>query len=548
MVSKDEARKELARRELARRRAQTQKTARPDNRSGFLGKVDATVRGAADTISLGFADEIAAGLGTGFGMLGDYDAELARQRGIDQSDSEDRFGYRLGGQIGGGLLGGAGMVRAGLSPSAAAVNAGMRLPAVAGASAVEGALLGGLHGLGSGTDAESRIDQAKSGAIWGGGIGLAAPLAIAGVQRAISPFRTGAERTAAAELLRQEGVPVSAGQLTGNRRLRFAESEIGGGRAADLMAQQQDAFTAAALRRAGIEGTRATPEVIDNAFQAIGKQFDDLARQNTLKPDAQMVSDLRAAFNSYGLNTAESMRAPIIEKVTNDIVGAMKRGNISGEAYQSLASDLARSARGASNPDTRNALYALREVLDDAMERSMQAAGSSDVGAFQAARGVYRNLLGIADAATRAGEQAAEGIITPAALRNLAVGQGRQSYARGRGDFAELARAGNMLLAPLPDSGTAGRLSARNLLPNSSTVGAILGGGPGTAMGNPMMAVAGALAGAAAPRAAGAALMSRPVQAYLANQVGTQITPEMRAVINALINAEGSAAAGRLAP
>jgi len=62
-----------------------------DPRDSFLGKVDATMRGAADMMSFGFADEIAAGLGTGFGYLGDYDKELARQRGIDDAASENRF-------------------------------------------------------------------------------------------------------------------------------------------------------------------------------------------------------------------------------------------------------------------------------------------------------------------------------------------------------------------------------------------------------------------------------------------------------------------------
>ena len=51
-----------------------------DSRNTAFGSVDAFMRGAADAATFGFADEIAAGLGTGFGYLGDYDQELARQR------------------------------------------------------------------------------------------------------------------------------------------------------------------------------------------------------------------------------------------------------------------------------------------------------------------------------------------------------------------------------------------------------------------------------------------------------------------------------------
>src|SRR5690606_314768 len=268
--------------------------------------------------------------------------------------------------------------------------------------------------------------------------------------------------------------------------------------------------------------------------------------RSQLIPDADMARNLREVFNNYGQTVPESMRAPIVQNITNDIVEAAQRGPISGEAYQNITSRIARAARGASSPDLKQALYGIREVLDDAMERSLASTNPEMAGAWRSAREQYRNLLAVEQAATRAGEAAAEGIISPANIRNAVVNQGRRAYARGQGDFADLARAGSMLLSPLPDSGTAGRLSARNLLPNSSTIGAILGGGAGTATGNPTAAIAGALAGAAAPRVAGAVLKSRPVQAYLTNQAASQMTPEMRAIINALLTSQGSAAAGRL--
>lgn len=54
-----------------------------DSHNTVLGRWAVLMRGAADVITISLADEIAAGLGTGFGLLGDYDQELARQRGID---------------------------------------------------------------------------------------------------------------------------------------------------------------------------------------------------------------------------------------------------------------------------------------------------------------------------------------------------------------------------------------------------------------------------------------------------------------------------------
>lgn len=143
--------------------------AAPDERNSVLGKVDAAVRGAADTLTFGFADEIAAGLGTGFGYLGNYDEELARQRGVDKADSENRFGYRLGGQLAGALGG----------PTMAAKS-------VAGAAGL-GAAQGGAYGFGSGEgDAASRGQNAALGAFVGGAAGGALGLVGNAVARQVA--------------------------------------------------------------------------------------------------------------------------------------------------------------------------------------------------------------------------------------------------------------------------------------------------------------------------------------------------------------------------
>lgn len=509
--------------------------------------------GAADALTFGFGDEIGSVLGSAITGT-PRDQVLSEMRGIQQQAQEDNPWSYLGGQVGGTVAQGAGLVGAGISPTARAIQAGHRLPGVMAASAVEGAVLGALHGAGGGETAVDRASGALAGGGIGAGVGAIAPAVVSGAtsaaRRAVTPFRTSPERVAAAQTLRSEGVPVTAGQLTGNRSLRFSESELGGRRAANLMAQQQDEFTGAVLRRAGVNSTRATPEVMDSAFRNVGQQFDDLARNNTLVPDVDMVVALRDAFDHYGQITPAAMRSPIIQRVTNDIVKAARGGSMSGTSYQNLTSRLARVARSTSNPDLRQALYGIREALDETMERSITANNPQASGAWRAAREQYRNLLAIEQSATRAGEEAAEGVISPANIRNAAIGQGRRAYARGQGDFADLARSGSMLLSPLPDSGTAGRLKAQNLAAMGPVLGgALVGGGAGAYQsgGDASGMLMGAAAGAAAPRLAGRALMSRPVQAYLSNQVATQaLTPRARAFVNAIAVGQGSAAAGRL--
>lgn len=524
-----------------------------DDRNSVLGKIDAAVRGAADTLTFGLADEFAAGMNTGFGFLGDYDAELARQRGIDQADTENRGGYRMGGQLAGGVVGGAGLVRAGLSPTARAINAGGGLGRISLASGGEGAALGALQGFGSGEGGgDSRLEEGKYGLVGGGLLGGAAPgiMQAAGstVRNVVSPFMTNPERAAAVNALAREGIETSAGQRTGSNTLRYAESEIGGKRAENLFERQGEQFTAAALRRAGVNAKRATPDVIDDAFDSIGKRFDDLAARNTLVADQQLASDLIGISDDYLQMVPESMRAPIVQNTLADIAAAMRGGGaISGDTYQSLRSRLDRTARSAArDPELSSALRGIKDSLDAAMERSISASNPADAGAWREVRNQYRNMLVIERAATGAGENAALGTISPSALRNATVTkQGRRNYARGQGDFSELARAGEAVMRPMPNSGTAGRINAQNI---GVGLAGLLGAGAGTATGDPYNAAIGAGIGLMAPRMVGRAMMTPAVQGYLSNQFGQQLTvsPQVRAMINSLLNVESSKSAPAL--
>lgn len=155
-------------------------------RDSTLGKVDAFVRGVADTVSFGFADELAAGANTLFGDQ-DYEKNLARERATDRADAEERAMQRLTGQLTGGVLQGAGLLKAGLSPTAKAIEAGKSLPKVMTVGALEGGTLGALQGLGSGEDTEDRVEKATVGTVLGGALGGGVPLISEIVRKAATP-------------------------------------------------------------------------------------------------------------------------------------------------------------------------------------------------------------------------------------------------------------------------------------------------------------------------------------------------------------------------
>ncbi len=504
--------------------------------------------GMADTGTSGFADELGAGLAWAMdkvpGMSG-WDVTRGKSYGdvVDVARDEQTQaqeanpGTYLAGQVAGGV--GQAAALGPVSMAGRAAQAGGTLGRVAAGSTADGAVLGGLYGAGSGETPEQRAYGAGAGAIAGGTVGYAAPYAVSGatnlVRRAVTPVGIAPERQAAAQALAREGVETTAGQRTGSTKLRYAESEIGGAGAEDLIERPSEQFTAAALKRAGITANRATPDVIDGAFTQIGQQFDRLGARNTLVPDQQMLGDIQTAVREYKDLAANPASA--IDGFVRAITATLKQNpnGIPGKTYQSMRSQIDRYARKASDPETAGALRSIKDALDDTMERGLAASGSPDLGEWRAVRGAYRNMLVLEQAATGAGENAAAGIISPSALRNAVVNkQGRRNYARGKGDFDELARAGEMLMKAMPNSGTAGRLRAQNL-------GAGLLGGAGALTGG----VPGMIAGLAAPRVAGALMMSRPGQAYLSNgAMQGNMLPQTLADLSRYLNAPAVAQDG----
>jgi hypothetical protein len=405
--------------------------------------------------------------------------------------------------------------------------------------AVTQALLPGMasEAAGQATEGTAFEPYARAGAAVAGGM---IP-SIAG--RAISPMgRISPERQKMAQTLKKEGVDLTAGQITGSNRLRNTESELGGFRGQNMMEAQGEQFTKAALRKAGINADRATPEVIDRALVKMGNQFDYLAARNRLVADQQLGKDLRDSVAEYFSLVPDGSRAPVILNTLDEVAKTVKRnGGMTGEAYKALRSRLDRVARASKDPELKMALRGMNESLDEAMERSMVANNSPDLGAWRNVRTKYRNFLVIEQSATGAGENAAMGLISPSQLRNATVQKhGRRNYARGQGDFAELARAGEGLMKPLPNSGTSPRLSARNLgIGMSSIAGGGIGGQIGAMMGMPGIgAAAGVIAGTALPAAVGRIALSKPGRAYLTNQIAAGLKgadPKTLAAIAAIL-------------
>lgn len=563
MVTRDEARRELARRELARRRGETTEPQGPNTATDVLASgASGIARGAADVVGLPgtVSDLLKSGgdflLSRGYkavtGEAPEPGSFFAGMSGIPQ---EQREQLGVSSQLSGpraraglsALTGGATDYQPETTAGEYAATVGEFLPGAAafgGLSPSNLARFGVAPGLAS--EGAGQLTEGSSIEPYARIAGaLLAPVAVTAAQRLVTPVGVSAERAAAADILRSEGVRPTAGQITGSKGLRYRESELGGARAAEIGEATGEQFTRAALSRAGINAERATPEVMREGLRNLGDRFDDLATRTTVQFDNTLQNDLLADVVSYQQNATAV--APIVENTANRIaeIAAQNGGVIPGRNYQTLRSDIGKASARASDNSVKFALRDLQESLDDAVSRAMP---SDILPAWQEVRNQYRNFLTLERAATGAGEEAALGIISPARLRNATVTtQGRRNYVTGQGDFDELARSGQALLTPLPQSGTAPRLDARTL----GGLGGATGAGAGILAGGPEAAVIGALLGTMAPAVAGRALMSGPVQAYLANQLlspSRLSDPRLAGVVEALISQQAAAQekAGRL--
>lgn len=364
-----------------------------------------------------------------------------------------------------------------------------------------------------------------------------------------------AERQAMTGLLDREGVPLTAGDRTGNLTLKAAESELSpGGNDA-----QRHAFEQAAFNRVGeqigdrpIQGPNGA---VNTMMNRVGAQFDAVANRNHVRTDPQLVQDLHDIDTTY--NSAPNTPSLYPQETVNAVNGALARvrnslnngnGVLSGPDYQTLRSNLRAAAQGATDPQRSEALHSVTNALDDAMERTIQQTNPTDAGVFPQVRRNYRNALVLQNWAGAAN-------MTPATLAQSAKAvYGKAQYVRGQDDFSDLAEAGRNVMKQFQDSGTARRLQIEGILKALGGVGGFgLGAGHGGAAGAAEGGVAGLLLGElAGPMiarpAARAALMNPVTQGILSNQAlpyrfGT--SPTMEALVNQIRGPQNEAPAKR---
>lgn len=333
------------------------------------------------------------------------------------------------------------------------------------------------------------------------------------VGRTVSPAQPDANRAHHIAVLEREGINPTAGQRSGSRGLMYRESNArdtwgAGAGVREAHERPLEQFTQAMMRRAGSNAPRATSEAIDDAFTTLGNRFEQLSQQATLNPaNPGLRRAMDRAVREYERRMPDAQRSDYPRELVDEIAAGPLRA---GDSYGAIRSRLSRESWESrhTNPEYSRALAGIRDALDAAVERGLPA---NQRGQYRQTREQYRNLLAIANAATGAGEDVANGLLTPQRMRQAMVGQDKRSYARGSRDMDEITRAGNVAMPQLPNSGTPARLQAMGL-------NALMWGAAGSlASGNPA-GVAAAAGGPIGQALYARGLMSGPVQRYLSHQ------------------------------
>lgn len=353
--------------------------------------------------------------------------------------------------------------------------------------------------------------------------GIAGVVGGVGAAKAITPTAApSAIRQGAIDTFGRHEIPLTAGDKTGSKTIRMIESNaadmpFSAGRAAELNAKQAAAYDRAVtyglydpaeLKARGVpEGVNLPdPRVKQAGPQSLSDEYTRLT-QNPLRGNSDLLNRMARAESEYKRLVLPHEQTSNVENTRNSIINKLVLGRhqMAGDEYQSIRSQIGKRAQAAENPAEASALREMKSAMDEAMARGLS---QEDARAWALNNQRYANMKQIEGAVAAAGENLSP-LRVAQSVRSGRTGQAAQ----GRGDLDELAKAGELLLRPLPNSQTAARMGWQNMFNLKS----LLSTGGGAAAGSPF-GLPGVVAGAALPHVVSRLAVSRPGQAYLGNQ------------------------------
>lgn len=242
-------------------------------------------------------------------------ANVEKVRALQDSVSRDTPKTAAALQLGGGLVGG-GLMAAAAAPAvmaAAPTSLGGQMLAGGAAAGLSGGAEGAISGYGAGTDAESRKREAFMrggvGAVLGGAMGAAAPLAARGISKAASTI---GDHLSVNRLAKESGLTVPAKNVM--VRAMTADDSLSGAGAQRLAAMGDDAMladagpTARSVLDTTIQRSGAAGRMAKNAVETRAASAGERLR-TTLDDVLGVPADLSVTAKDISTSTSAARRA-----------------------------------------------------------------------------------------------------------------------------------------------------------------------------------------------------------------------------------------------
>lgn len=318
---------------------------------------------------------------------------------------------------------------------------------------------GGSNALISGADSAVRsggdLGQTATGAGIGGAVGALVP----GAGRAIGLGANWAMRPAhdaltnrLLDVAAEHGIPIGAAQTSTSpfvRKLSQIAGQFPGSGQNTFQGEQVQRFTRAIARSFGEDADSLTPQVMQNARRRLGREFDHVAENTTIRVDEPFHQAMTNIAHEARSVLPEGELRPLANQMNNIAQLIDHEGNLSGAAYQNLTKKGAPLDRAihSQDPNVRHYASLIRETVDDAMQRS---ATPENAQRLQEARRQYKNMMTVAPLVVRG----TPGEVTPLSLQSK-VNQSFSNRAfSGGGQLGELSDLGQRFFRNPADSGT----------------------------------------------------------------------------------------------
>ena len=277
--------------------------------------------------------------------------------------------------------------------------------------------------------------------------------------------------------------------------------------------RQLNAFTKAVSKSIGLNDVHSiTPEIIDERFSTLGKQFDNFFSGKKINVGKNFFNKSVTDFvdesaDNFGTSTDGYKHT---QRFIKEIKDAQKDGIIDGDILGKIRARANKSARSAGNPEISQASREIERFIIDVVGDAHDL-GKEAKRALRDTKYKYKNLITIEPLAQK--DQLA-GKIAPAQLLGRVRQVYKREFSKGKaGELGDLANIGQYIKESIPNSGTSQRTGARNLL-----TGNIVGALPTYAFGGPLAALAQlGLSGAA--MGANRALQSRNFNQQVLEQI-----------------------------